>query len=106
MILPISVTQYGETWNGLSGGTARFRIGNTTKSTTQNSASIVQPRGPYSALVSMRRHASTALPLRANRPCGRFWMKMMMNTSTAILASTAPDQASSNLLAKPRPSAA
>ena len=45
-------------------------------------------------------------PLRANRPCGRFWMKMMMNARIAIFASTAPDQASRNLFAIPRPSAA
>ena len=32
-------------------------------------------------------------------------MKMMMNTSTAIFASTAPDQPSRNLLSTPSPSA-
>ena len=48
-------------------------------------------------------HASSARPFSANRPCGRFWMKMMMNTSTAIFASTAPDHDSSSLLTSPRP---
>ncbi|MCY1362502.1 hypothetical protein D9M69_492220 [compost metagenome] len=42
----------------------------------------------------------------AKIPCGRFWMKTMMNTSTAILASTAPAQPSMNLLSRPRPNAA
>src|SRR6185437_4889499 len=51
-------------------------------------------------------HASTARPLNANNPWGRFWMNTMMNTSTAILASTAPDHASRNLSTMPRPSAA
>src|SRR5581483_2206809 len=35
-------------------------------------------------------HASTALPFSANRPRGRFWMKRMTSTSSAILPSTAP----------------
>ena len=39
-------------------------------------------------------------------PWGRFWMKAMMNTSTAILASTAPVQPSRNLFRMPSPSAA
>ncbi len=51
-------------------------------------------------------HASANRPLSANMPCGRFWMKMMMNTSTMILASTAPDMPSRNLLTMPRPIAA
>src|SRR5207253_8431725 len=51
-------------------------------------------------------HDSIALPLSANNPCGRFWMKTMMKTSTTIFASTAPDHDSRSLLAKPRPSAA
>ena len=37
-----------------------------------------------------RDHASTARPLSANRPRGRFWMNRMMRTSTRILPSTAP----------------
>ena len=61
---------------------------------------VVEPHGVH------RRHASTVRPLSANRPCGRFWMNRMMNTSTAIFASTAPDHASRNLLTMPRPSAA
>ena len=35
-------------------------------------------------------HASTALPLSANMPRGRFWMNRMISTSTTILPSTAP----------------
>ena len=35
-------------------------------------------------------HASTARPLRANSPRGRFWMNRMISTRMAILASTAP----------------
>ena len=42
------------------------------------------------AAAAKRHHASTALPFRANRPRGRFWMKRMMKTSTTILPSTAP----------------
>ena len=38
----------------------------------------------------VRRHASTALPLSANMPRGRFWMNRMMSTRMAILPSTAP----------------
>src|SRR5690606_29130791 len=49
---------------------------------------------------------STLLPFSANRPCGRFWMKMMMTTRMAILASTAPATGSRNLLTSPRPKAA
>src|SRR5260221_2693390 len=68
-------------------------------------------RGPALRTVQARERGthlqtSTARPFRANIPCGRRWMKKMMNTSTAILASTAPCQASSSLLAKPRPRAA
>ena len=51
-------------------------------------------------------HASALRPFMAKIPCGRFWMKIMMNTSTAILASTAPAQPSRNLFSTPRPSAA
>ena len=39
-------------------------------------------------------------------PCGRRWMKRMMNTSTAILPSTAPETGSSSFCTMPRPSAA
>ena len=35
-------------------------------------------------------HASTARPLSANMPRGRFWMNRMMKTSSTILPSTAP----------------
>src|SRR5215472_16640709 len=49
----------------------------------------------------VRAHASTALPLSANRPRGRFWMNRMMNTRMAILPSTAPATGSRNLLAMP-----
>src|SRR5947209_2925518 len=48
-----------------------------------------------------RAHASTALPLSANRPRGRFWIKRMMKTRSAILPSTAPANGSRNLLATP-----
>src|SRR5215210_175254 len=47
------------------------------------------------------RHASTALPLSANRPRGRFWMNRMIRTRIAIFASTAPANGSRNLLAMP-----
>src|SRR6185369_15786779 len=49
----------------------------------------------------MRRHASTARPLSANRPRGRFWMNRMISTRMAILPSTAPATGSRNLLAMP-----
>src|SRR6201999_2430468 len=51
-------------------------------------------------------HASTARPLRANSPRGRFWMNRMMNTRMAILPSTAPAKGSRNLLAMPSVNAA
>src|ERR1044072_8352333 len=50
-------------------------------------------------------HASTARPLSANSPRGRFWMNRMMITRMAILASTAPANGSRNLLATPSVSA-
>src|SRR4029077_7770496 len=50
-------------------------------------------------------HASTARPLSANSPRGRFWMKRMMSTRIAILPSTAPAKGSRNLLATPSVSA-
>src|ERR1700751_1177710 len=46
-------------------------------------------------------HASTARPLSANMPRGRFWMNRMMSTRMAILPSTAPATGSRNLLAMP-----
>ena len=46
-------------------------------------------------------HASTALPLSANMPRGRFWMNRMISTRMAILPSTAPAKGSRNLLAMP-----
>src|SRR5262249_7596948 len=49
----------------------------------------------------MRVHASTALPLRANSPRGRFWMKRIISPRMAILPSTAPATGSRNLLAMP-----
>ena len=48
-----------------------------------------------------RHHASTARPLRANMPRGRFWMNRMISTRIAILPSTAPANGSRNLLAMP-----
>ena len=42
----------------------------------------------------------------AKMPCGRFWMKMTISTSTMIFASTAPDSPSSSLFSTPSPSAA
>src|SRR5436189_6056716 len=47
------------------------------------------------------RHASTARPLSANSPRGRFWMNRMISTRMAILPSTAPAYGSRNLLAMP-----
>src|SRR5262249_16138428 len=52
-----------------------------------------------------RDHASTARPLRAKRPRGRFWMNRMISTRMAILPSTAPANGSRNLLAMPSESA-
>src|SRR4029077_15698678 len=46
-------------------------------------------------------HASTARPFKANSPRGRFWIKRMISTRIAILASTAPAYGSRNLLAIP-----
>src|SRR4029453_10608032 len=78
------------------------------------------PAGPRQQRAPRRLHVRTELdgkrrvqvqpsamrPRRAKSPCGRFWMKTMMNTRTAIFASTAPDHASTSLLTIPRPSAA
>src|SRR5688500_587500 len=47
MILPISVTQYCETWNGLDGGTSRLNTGKTMNSTAANAARAIQPFVPY-----------------------------------------------------------
>src|SRR5262245_61056966 len=60
-----------------------------------------QPGAPAHDARAMILHASTARPLSANRPRGRFWMKRMINTRIAILASTAPANGSRNLLAMP-----
>ena len=46
---------------------------------------------------------SANVPLRANRPCGRFWMKMMMNTSTDDLGDHGAGPAFQNLVTMPRP---
>ena len=46
-------------------------------------------------------HASTARPLSANSPRGRFWMNRMISTRMAILPRTAPATGSRNLLAMP-----
>src|SRR5262249_25841655 len=46
-------------------------------------------------------HASTARPLSANSPRGRFRMNRMISTRIAILPSTAPANGSRNLLAMP-----
>src|SRR5262249_34030418 len=48
-----------------------------------------------------RAHASTALPLSANSPRGRFWINRMISTRMPILPSTAPANGSRNLLAMP-----
>src|SRR5262249_22746875 len=50
-------------------------------------------------------HASTARPLRANSPRGRFRMNRMISTRIAILPRTAPADGSRNLLATPSVSA-
>src|SRR5712664_2541184 len=47
MILPMSVTQYAETWKGLEAGTTRFSSGKTRKSTPATAPSAVQPFAPY-----------------------------------------------------------
>src|SRR6185295_3219698 len=47
------------------------------------------------------RHTSTARPLRANSPRGRFWINRMMATRITILPSTAPAKGSRNLFATP-----
>src|ERR687887_388461 len=52
-----------------------------------------------------RDHASTALPLSANKPRGRLWMKRIISTRIAILPSTAPAKGSRSLLAMPSDSA-
>src|SRR5690606_16471226 len=49
---------------------------------------------------------SMTLPLRANRPCGRFWMNRMISARIRILPSTAPICGSRILLAIPKPNAA
>ena len=54
------------------------------------------PRGAFTSRGSINpRRAiaqlSTARPLSANRPRGRFWMNRMTATSTRILPSTAPE---------------
>src|SRR5258706_11113272 len=47
MILPMSVTQYAETWKGLAAGTTRFKSGKTTKITQAAAPSAAQPFRPY-----------------------------------------------------------
>jgi hypothetical protein len=42
-------------------------------------------RGGQSQGILFRAHASALRPFIAKMPCGRFWMKMMMNTSTGDL---------------------
>src|SRR5258707_6123164 len=49
----------------------------------------------------VRHHASTARPLSANSPRGRFWMNSMIRTRMAVVPSTAPATGSRNLLAMP-----
>src|SRR5262245_2878032 len=61
-----------------------------------------QPAAPVGCLQEAAQdHASTARPLSANRPRGRFWMNRMTSTSSAILPSTAPAKGSRSLLATP-----
>ena len=105
MILPSSVTQYGRDVERAVGGTARRAPGTrrTAPRRTRRARSSPSARTAANVVAIGPSSASTARPLSANRPCGRFWMKTMMNTSTTIFASTAPDQGSRSLLAKPRP---
>jgi hypothetical protein len=42
-------------------------------------------RGGQRQGILFRAHASALRPFIAKMPCGRFWMKMMMNTSTGDL---------------------
>src|SRR5260221_8297443 len=65
MILPNNVTQYAETWNGLSAGTARLSSGITTKTAIQHSARIAHPRGPYRRRPDPPVDAFTSRVLRA-----------------------------------------
>ena len=106
-----------ETCSALSAGTTRFSSGHDARAArAQRRRRAAQPLRGSSARAAARRRrvqrtssacASSCLrplrPFSANRPCGRFWMKTMMNTSTAIFASTAPASASRNLLTMPRP---
>ena len=77
--------------SALSAGSARISTGTTIAAATSSAIMIsdaaVAAGGEEAARVD---HASTALPLSANRPRGRFWMNRMMRTSTTILPSTAP----------------
>src|SRR5712671_1375625 len=59
------------------------------------------PKAAVEASSKTGRHASTARPLSANSPRGRFWMNRMISTRIAILPSTAPATGSRNLLAMP-----
>src|SRR4051794_25945517 len=65
----------------------------------ENSRATVEDAGEREG--GLHVHASTARPLSANNPRGRFWMNNMMSTRIAILASTAPATGSRNLLAIP-----
>src|SRR5262249_17729867 len=50
-------------------------------------------------------HASTARPLSANSPRGRFWINRMISTRIAILPRAAPANGSRHLFATPSVSA-
>src|SRR6185436_4242423 len=53
MILPISVTQYCDRWNGLDGGTSRLHTGNTMNNTAANAARVIQLFVPYSREIAV-----------------------------------------------------
>ena len=57
-------------------------------------------------ILSLSNDYSTKRPLRANRPCGRFWINSTTSTNKMILAITAPMPISSTVPLTPRPRAA
>ena len=85
--LPSSGTRWSDRWSGEPG------IHGEVQDRHQDGRSREQAQDRRCSERSSRSvlcHASTALPLSAKRPRGRFWMNRMMATSSTILPSTAP----------------
>ena len=92
--MPISVSTYGDRWNGEDGGSAA-RIGTSDRrrgeqAEQHGAAGVVPQRRRQPAERWPCQFCSAARPVCGNSPRGRRWMKRMSATSTTIFASTAP----------------